>query len=96
MCKVSVIVPVYDVEKYLRTCLESLAAQTMDDIELIVVNDGSPDGSLAIAEEFAARDGRFRVFSTENRGAGSRIWAKGRLVRWGQALFCRPTLCLKV
>ena len=68
MCKVSVIVPVYNVEKYLRACLESLAAQTLDDIEIIVVNDGSTDGSLAIAEEFAAKYPWFRVFSTENKG----------------------------
>ena len=68
MCKVSVIVPVYNVEKYLRACLESLAAQTLDDIEIIVVNDGSTDGSLAIAEEFAAKYPWFRVLSTENKG----------------------------
>lgn len=70
MCKVSVIVPVYNVEKYLRACLESLAAQTLDDIEVVVVNDGSPDGSLAVAEEFAEKYSWFRVFSTENRGVG--------------------------
>lgn len=70
MCKVSVIVPVYNTEKYLPACLESLAAQTMDDIEVIVIDDGSPDGSLAIAEEFAAKHPGFRVFSTENRGVG--------------------------
>lgn len=70
MCKVSVIVPVYNTEKYLRACLESLAAQNLDDIEVIVVNDGSTDGSPAIAEEFAEKYSWFRVFSTENRGAG--------------------------
>ena len=68
VCKVSVIVPVYNTEKYLRNCLESLAAQTLDDMEVVVVNDGSTDGSLAIAEEFAARYDWFHVFSTENRG----------------------------
>ena len=68
MCKVSVIVPVYNTERYLRACLESLAAQTLDDIEIIVVNDGSTDGSLAIAEEFAAKRSCFKVYSTENKG----------------------------
>lgn len=68
MCKVSAIVPVYNGEKYLRACLESLTAQTLEDIEVIIVNDGSTDGSLAIAEEFAASYDWFRVFSTENRG----------------------------
>ena len=68
MCKVSVIVPVYNTERYLRACLESLAAQTLDDIEIIVVNDGSTDGSLAIAEEFAAKRSWFKVYSTENKG----------------------------
>lgn len=68
MCKVSVIVPVCNTEKYLRACLESLAAQTLDDIEIIVVNDGSTDGSLAIAEEFAAKHSWFKVYSTENKG----------------------------
>ena len=71
MCKVSIIVPVYNAEKYLRACLDSLAAQTLDDVEIIVVNDSSTDGSLTIAEEFAMKHTlpTFRVYSTENRGA---------------------------
>ena len=68
MCKVSVIVPVYNTEKYIRSCLESLAAQTMGDLEVVVVNDGSTDGSLVIAEEFAAKYNWFRVFSIKKRG----------------------------
>lgn len=69
MCKVSVIVPVYNNEKYLRACLESLAAQTMKEMEIVVVDDGSTDGSLAIAREFErCAAPRFRVFSTENHG----------------------------
>lgn len=69
MCKVSVIVPVYNDEKYLRACLNSLAVQTLDDIEIIVVNDGSTDGSQAIAEEFAVKYPWFKVYSTENKGS---------------------------
>ena len=61
--KVSVIVPVYNVEKYLSACLNSCVNQTLNDIEIICVNDGSTDGSLHILEEFAAVDHRnYHVF----------------------------------
>ena len=53
MPKVSVIVPIYNVEKYLKKCLDSLVNQTLDDIEIILVNDGSKDNSKQIAEKFA-------------------------------------------
>lgn len=65
---VSVIVPVYNVEKYLRECLDSVCGQTLKNIEIICVNDGSTDGSLAILEEYAAKDSRVRIISQENRG----------------------------
>lgn len=65
---VSVIVPVYNVEKYLRECLDSICGQTLRNIEIICVNDGSTDGSLAILEEYASRDSRMRIISQENRG----------------------------
>lgn len=52
---ISVIVPVYDVEKYLSKCLDSLLAQTWRNLEIIVVDDGSPDGSLDIMQDYAAR-----------------------------------------
>ena len=68
MCKVSVIVPVYNAEKYFRTCLDSLSAQTLDNIEVIIINDGSIDGSLAIANEFASNYPWFKVYSTQNKG----------------------------
>ena len=66
--KVSVIVPVYNGERYLRPCLDSLAAQTLEDMECILVDDGSRDGSGAICDEYAARDSRFRVFHQANVG----------------------------
>lgn len=70
LCKVSVVVPVYNTERYLRACLESLAAQTLDDVEVIVVDDGSTDGSLAIAREFERRTPGpiFRVFALDHGG----------------------------
>ena len=69
----SVIVPIYNVEKYLEQCLESLEAQTFKDMEIILVNDGSTDNSPIIAREHAARDGRFRLVEQPNKGfAGAR------------------------
>ncbi|GGN95903.1 glycosyltransferase [Saccharibacillus kuerlensis] len=65
---VSVIVPVFNVEDYLRKCLESLSAQTLREIEIIVVDDGSTDGSFAVASECAKQDGRIRVIHQENQG----------------------------
>ena len=69
--KVSVIVPVYKVEKYLPACIESILAQTFTDFELILVDDGSPDSSGKICDYYAARDSRIRVFHKENGGVSS-------------------------
>lgn len=67
--KVSVIVPVYNVESYLPTCLNSLVNQTMKELEILVINDGSTDGSAAIAKEYATRyPDLIRVFDKENGG----------------------------
>ncbi len=71
LTKVSVIVPVYNVEKYLRECLDSLVNQTLDDIEIICVNDGSTDSSLDILNEYQQKDKRIKVFSQENQGVSS-------------------------
>ena len=65
---ISVIVPVYNVAGYLSRCLESIAAQTYSSLEVLVVDDGSTDGSGEICDDFARRDVRFRVFHQENRG----------------------------
>ena len=64
----SVIVPVYRVEQYLHKCLDSLVNQTYRDLEIILVDDGSPDTCGAICDAYAARDGRIRVIHQENRG----------------------------
>ncbi len=70
MPSVSVIVPVYNVEKYLRECLDSVVAQTLPDMEIIIINDGSTDHSLEIIQEYAARDNRIVVIDKENEGYG--------------------------
>ena len=69
--KVSVVVPIYNVAPYLRQCLGSAASQTLRDIEVICVDDGSDDGSVEIAEEYAAADGRFRVIRQQHAGVGA-------------------------
>ena len=69
--QVSIIVPIYNVEQYLEECLDSLVNQTLKDIEIICVNDASPDGSLLIAEKYAANDARVKVVSHQkNQGLG--------------------------
>lgn len=68
---VSVIIPVYNVEKYLNQCLDSVLNQTLQDIEVICVNDSSTDGSLAILEEYAKKDERVTVVTQPNSGAGA-------------------------
>ncbi|WP_219471737.1 glycosyltransferase family 2 protein [Nonomuraea rhizosphaerae] len=70
MPMLSVVVPVYNVEPYITECLKSLAVQTLRDIEVIVVDDGSVDGSAAVAAEFAARDPRFSLVGQPNQGPG--------------------------
>jgi CDP-glycerol glycerophosphotransferase len=67
---ISVVVPIYNVEAYLPECLESLLAQTVDDLEVVMVDDGSTDGSAAIAERYADLDGRLRLVRQANHGLG--------------------------
>ncbi len=70
-CAVSVLVPVYNVERYLRQCLESLSYQTLDDIQIICIDDGSTDNSLEILREFEKRDSRFEIITKPNSGYGN-------------------------
>ena len=69
--KVSVIVPVWNTEKYLRKCLDGLVAQTLGDIEIICVDDGSTDGSLAILMEYAGRHRNITILTQPHRGASA-------------------------
>ena len=69
--KISVIVPVYNTEKYLHRCIDSVLAQTYQDFELLLIDDGSKDSSGAICDEYAARDSRVKVFHKENGGVSS-------------------------
>lgn len=71
MVKVSIVVPVYNVEKYLRQCMDSIVDQTLKDIEIICVDDGSTDSSGAILDEYASKDCRVRVIHKKNSGYGN-------------------------
>ena len=70
MVKISIIIPVYNCELYLRECLESVLRQTLQEWETICVDDGSLDQSKSILQEFKERDSRIKVFSQKNQGAG--------------------------
>ncbi|MFI6445463.1 CDP-glycerol glycerophosphotransferase family protein [Kitasatospora sp. NPDC050543] len=69
--RLSVVVPIYNVERYLVECLDSIAAQTFEDFECVMVDDGSKDGSAALAEAYAAKDSRFRLVKQVNKGLGA-------------------------
>ena len=70
MPKISVIIPIYNVEKYLKECLDSVLNQTLKDIEIICINDGSNDKSGLIIEKYAQKDSRIKFIHQENLGAG--------------------------
>lgn len=68
--KVSIVVPVYNMERYLQTCMDSLIVQTLSGLEIICVNDGSTDNSLRILENYRAKDSRIKIICTPNMGYG--------------------------
>lgn len=68
--KISILVPVYNVERFLPQCLDALCGQTLRDIEIVCINDGATDGSPAVLREYAARDARVRVIDKQNTGYG--------------------------
>ena len=90
MTKVSIIVPVYNVAKYLRQCMDSLVGQTLREIEVICVDDGSTDGSGAILDEYAVNDARIKVIHQVNTGAGAARNAGFALAQGEYLFFCDP------
>ena len=68
---ISIIVPIYKAEQYIYRCVDSILAQSYTDFELLLINDGSPDGCGAICDAYAAKDSRVRVFHKENGGVSS-------------------------
>lgn len=107
--KISIIIPIYKVEKYLRFCLDSLCVQTLKDIEIICVNDGSPDNCGEILKEYEKKDKRFHIINQENLGSGPARnngldYAKGEFVgfvdpddwvspNYFEILYNRATIC---
>lgn len=87
MAKVSVVIPVYNVEEYLRRCVDSVLAQTLSDLEIILVDDGSPDHSPAICDEYAQTDARIRVIHKTNGGLASARNAGMRMAQGAYLFF---------
>lgn len=88
MSKVSIIIPVYKVENYLKGCIESIIMQTYKDLEIILVDDGSPDNSGDICDEFAKRDSRIKVIHKKNGGLSSARNAGMNLATGKYITFC--------
>jgi len=85
--KISIIIPVYNVRKYLGKCIDSLVAQTLHDIEIICVDDESPDNSVAIIEEYAKKDSRIKLISQKNTGASGARNAALKIAQGQYVLF---------
>ena len=96
---ISIIIPIYNVEKYLRECLNSVVNQTFKNIEIICVNDGSLDNSSTILEEFVQKDSRIKVINKENGGYASAIntgldIAQGEFIQIVESDdYCSATMC---
>lgn len=96
---ISIVVPVYNAEKYLPRCLNSLLGQSLQSIEIIAVNDGSTDNSLTILNDYAAKDARIKVFSHTNHGVAYTRQRGLELVRAPYLMWCdsddwyAPTMC---
>lgn len=88
MPEISIIVPVYKVEQYLRRCVDSILAQTFSDFELMLVDDGSPDECPAICDEYAAKDTRIRVIHKQNGGVSSARNAALEMACGTYIMFC--------
>ena len=101
--KISVIIPAYNAEKYLNQCLDSIVAQTIfEEIEVIVINDGSTDNTQKIAEDYKKKYSNFKVYSQENKGlsvtrARGIELAQGEYIGWVDADdFIKPNMYEKL
>lgn len=90
MIKISIIVPIYNVETYLRKCLDSLVNQTLADIEIICIDDGSTDNSSAILQEYAIYDNRVKIITQNNFGVSNARNKGLRLAKGEYIGFCDP------
>lgn len=90
MVDVSIIIPIFNVDKYLERCIEGVLAQTHDNFELILVNDGSPDNSGIICDNYSKKDRRIKVIHQENQGVGA-ARNNGLAIATGKYIyFCDP------
>jgi glycosyltransferase involved in cell wall biosynthesis len=87
---ISIVIPIYNQEKYLRKCLDSIVAQTFRDFEVILVDDGSTDASAEICKEYAQRDNRFAYFHKENGGVSAARQFGHDHVRGEYSIHCDP------
>ncbi len=87
MMKVSIIIPIYNVEQYLRDCLDSAISQTMKEIEIICVNDCSPDNSSSIVEEYMLKDSRVKLINRESNGGLSAARNSGLEIAQGEYIY---------
>ncbi len=90
MAKVSIVVPIYNVEKYLPKCLDSLISQTFKDIEIWAISDGTPDNSVAIIKKYAKKDKRVKCVEKENGGYGSVLEYAIKNIKTEYFLICDP------
>ena len=88
--KVTIIVPIYNVEKYVAKCLDSLLNQTLEEIEIFAVIDGSPDNSIDIVKKFAKKDSRIKCINKENGGYGSVLEYSLERIKTDYFLICDP------
>ena len=90
MSKVTIVVPIYNVEKYVAKCLDSLIKQTFKDIEIWAISDGSPDNSVNIVKRYAAKDDRVKCIEKENGGYGSVLEYAIKNIKTDYFLICDP------